>query len=317
MTRFVFIVLVSLGVFVVSPASAGVAGRGLAALGAFAALFGVSLVSGRLRPVAGRAALAGAVGLVLGALTARLLEPWVGGYAAAVGLVLAYAGFVLGHDHGPHFVRSDAAASGEAVAEADAANFVKYKILDTSSIIDGRILDIGEAGFLEGIVLIPRFVLQELQTLSDSSDGQKRIRGRRGMELVNRMQKSKAMLVQIVDRDFPETREVDNKLINLAKELGAAIVTTDFNLAKTAQIQGLRTFNVNKLAEALKPVVMPGQKMDILIVKQGKDPNQGVGYLEDGTMVVVENASRSVNKKRKVEVTSVIQTETGRMIFGK
>jgi len=194
---------------------------------------------------------------------------------------------------------------------------ISIKILDTSAIIDGRIMDIAATGLLEGIYIIPRFVLQELQLISDSPDSQKRIRGRRGLDLVNKMQKSEHMVVQIVDKDYTDSRAVDNKLINLAKDMNGVIVTTDFNLNKVGTIQDVKIFNVNKLAESLKPIAMPGDTLEILIVKLGKDQSQGVGYLEDGTMIVVEGGSRFINKKRRVEVTSVLQTDSGRMIFAR
>jgi uncharacterized protein YacL len=321
MIRFIFIILAALAAFILAPSGWSVILRASAAGVMFVALFLFFLFASRLRPSSAKSVLSGSLGVLAGLAAGRLLAPLVGDASSLVQLFLGFVGYVLGYDHGALLsgFRSGDAASGTAAdgAAPESANFVKNKILDTSTIIDGRILDVSKTGYLEGIYLIPRFVLQELQLLSDSSDSQKRIRGRRGMDLVNKMQKSRDILVQIIDRDFTDTRQVDNKLINLAKEIGGAIVTTDFNLMKTAQIQGVKTFNINQLAEALKPVVLPGQMMDILIVKPGKDPNQGIGYLEDGTMIVVENASRSVNKKRKVEVTSVIQTETGRMIFGK
>ena len=280
-------------------------------------LFLASFIIIRLRPSAGRSLLTGMVGLLLGLLCGKLFFsvfhiPY--GLESVGILIFVFVGAVLGYDYGTSLIFHEPFIQ-ENVEEN--ANFIKNKILDTSTIIDGRILDISKTGYLEGIYLIPRFVLQELQLLSDSSDSQKRMRGRRGMELVNKMQKSKDILVQIIDRDFPEIPHVDNKLINLAKEINGAIVTTDFNLMKTAQIQGIKTFNINQLAEALKPVIMPGQIMEVFIVKTGKEPSQGVGYLNDGTMIVVENANRFVGKKKKIEVTSVIQTETGRMIFGK
>ncbi|MBU1077182.1 MAG: TRAM domain-containing protein [Spirochaetes bacterium] len=192
-----------------------------------------------------------------------------------------------------------------------------YKILDTSVIIDGRIADISETGFLEGILIIPRFVLNELQQIADSADSLKRQRGRRGLDILNKMKKGIKAVVQIVDDDFPEVKEVDEKLIYLGKKLNGTVVTNDFNLNKVAQIQGVQVLNINELANAVKPIVLPGEEMTILISKEGKDSDQGVGYLEDGTMVVVEKGHQYMGKKVDVVVTSVLQTTAGRMIFAK
>ncbi len=192
-----------------------------------------------------------------------------------------------------------------------------YKILDTSVIIDGRIADISETGFLEGILIIPRFVLNELQQIADSADSLKRQRGRRGLDILNKMKKGIKSVVQIVDDDFSEIKEVDEKLIFLGKKLNGIVVTNDFNLNKVAQIQGVQVLNINELANAVKPIVLPGEEMSILISKEGKDSDQGVGYLEDGTMIVVEKGHQFIGKKVDVVVTSVLQTTAGRMIFAK
>ena len=192
-----------------------------------------------------------------------------------------------------------------------------YKILDTSVIIDGRIADISETGFLEGILIIPRFVLNELQLIADSADSLKRQRGRRGLDILNKIKKGIKTMVQIVDDDFPEIKSVDEKLIELAKKYSAKIITNDYNLNKVAQIHGVTVLNINELANALRPVVLPGEELTIQIIREGKDPNQGVGYLEDGTMVVVEDGVQYIGKKVDVIVTSVLQTTAGRMIFAK
>lgn len=192
-----------------------------------------------------------------------------------------------------------------------------YKILDTSVIIDGRIADISDTGFLEGILIIPGFVLNELQQIADSADSLKRQRGRRGLDMLNKMKKGIKAVVQIVDDDFPEIKEVDEKLIALSKKLNGSVVTNDFNLNKVAQIQGVKVLNINELANALKPIVLPGEELSILVAKEGKDSDQGIGYLEDGTMVVVENGLQYIGKKVDVIVTSVLQTTAGRMIFAK
>src|ERR1044071_1392247 len=181
----------------------------------------------------------------------------------------------------------------------------RYKILDTSVIIDGRIADVCETGFIDGALVIPQFVLKELQLVADSSDSMKRNRGRRGIEVV------------ISDMDFPEVKEVDLKLIELARALQGKIVTNDFNLNKVAQLRGVDVLNVNELANSLKPVVLPGELMKVFILKEGKEYNQGVAYLDDGTMVVVDNARKAIGKTIDVVVTSVLQTTAGKMIFGR
>ena len=191
------------------------------------------------------------------------------------------------------------------------------KILDTSVLIDGRIADIAEAGFLDGQVVVPQFVLHELQLVADSSDSAKRNRGRRGLDIVARLQKMPRLSVEISSIDFPAVREVDLKLIEAAKARRAKIVTNDFNLNKLAQVQGLEVLNINELANALRPVVLPGESMRVFILKEGKEYNQGVAYLDDGTMVVVDNARRYISRTVDITVTSVLQTTAGKMIFGK
>ncbi len=192
-----------------------------------------------------------------------------------------------------------------------------YKILDTSVIIDGRIADLTETGFLEGTVVVPQFVLRELQHIADSPDSLKRNRGRRGIEILQRMQKKPDLNVTITEIDFPDIPEVDMKLIELAKQLNAKIVTNDYNLNKIAQLQGVRVLNINELASSLRPVVLPGETMKVFILKEGKEYNQGVAYLDDGTMVVVDNARKLIGKNVDVVVTSVLQTTVGKMIFGR
>ena len=191
------------------------------------------------------------------------------------------------------------------------------KILDTSVLIDGRISDIAEAGFLEGKLVVPQFVLHELQFVADSPDSAKRNRGRRGLDVVQRLQKIPRIRVEVISQDFPLARGVDLKLIELAKLHSSKIVTNDFNLNKLAQVQGVEVLNINELANALKPVVLPGETMRVFILKEGKEHNQGVAYLDDGTMVVVDHAKRLVSKTVEITVTSVLQTTAGKMIFGK
>lgn len=191
------------------------------------------------------------------------------------------------------------------------------KILDTSVIIDGRIADIAESGFVDGRLIVPQFVLHELQLVADSADSAKRNRGRRGLDIVQRLQKMPRLRIEVSGDDFPRVREVDLKLIELAKIRRAKIVTNDFNLNKLAQVQGVDVLNINELANALKPVVLPGEAMRVFILKEGKEYNQGVAYLDDGTMVVVDNARRLISKTVDITVTSVLQTTAGKMIFGK
>ena len=192
-----------------------------------------------------------------------------------------------------------------------------FKILDTSVIIDGRIADIVETGFLDGTLVIPQFVLRELQLVADSADSLKRNRGRRGLDILQRIQKMTQLHVQILEDDFPNVHEVDMKLIELAKVYNCKIVTNDFNLNKVAQLHGVEVLNINELANALKPIVLPGETMRVFILKEGKEYNQGVAYLDDGTMVVVDNAKKMISRTIDISVTSVLQTTAGKMIFGR
>jgi uncharacterized protein YacL len=200
---------------------------------------------------------------------------------------------------------------------SEKASKSSFKILDTSVIIDGRIADIAETGFLDGIVVIPQFVLRELQLVADSADSMKRNRGRRGLDILQRIQKMPDLTVQILEDDFPQIRDVDMKLIELAKTYSCKVVTNDFNLNKVAQLHGVDVLNINELANALKPIVLPGETMRVFILKEGKEYNQGVAYLDDGTMVVVDNAKRLISKTIDISVTSVLQTTAGKMIFGR
>ncbi len=194
---------------------------------------------------------------------------------------------------------------------------IAYKILDTSVIIDGRIADICDTGFIEGILVIPNFVLNELQMIADSADSIKRNRGRRGLDILNKMQKDQTIMVKISDIDFLEIADVDAKLVKLAKVMKAKIITNDFNLNKVAEFHGVPVLNMNQLSNSLKPIVLPGEEMKVLLLKEGKDSNQAIGYLDDGTMVVVENGRKRMNNEVDVTVTSVLQTTAGRMIFAR
>jgi uncharacterized protein YacL len=228
-------------------------------------------------------------------------------------LLFTYIGLVIGANKGD--LLNLAALGGLFGGEKQ---FRKaYKILDTSVIIDGRIADIAETGFLDGIIVIPQFVLRELQLVADSADSLKRNRGRRGLDILQRLQKTAVLEIQIVEDDFPAVREVDLKLIELAKIYEGKIITNDFNLNKVAQLQGVEVLNINELANSLKPIVLPGEGMKVFILKEGKEYNQGVAYLDDGTMVVVDNARKVIGKTIDISVTSVLQTTAGKMIFGK
>ena len=202
-------------------------------------------------------------------------------------------------------------------AEAKGEFSIPPKILDTSVIIDGRIADITQSGFLEGELIVPTFVLEELRHIADSSDDLKRVRGRRGLDILNMMQKELKLNVQISEQDFDDISEVDMKLLKLAQILNGHVITNDYNLNKVAQFQGVKVLNINELANAIKPIVIPGEEMNVTIVKEGKEHNQGIAYLDDGTMIVVEGARKLIGQNFNVLVTSVLQTAAGRMIFAK
>ena len=214
---------------------------------------------------------------------------------------------------GTRFGKEGLADAGPVLTSVDSA--LKTKLLDTSVIIDGRIADLCETGFIEGTLVVPHFILQELQHISDSSDGLKRARGRRGLDILNVLQKMNNIQVQLVEDDFPHVKEVDTKLIELGKQMDGKVLTNDFNLNKVAGIQGVEVLNINDLCNALKPVVLPGETIRVFVLKEGKESGQGVAYLDDGTMVVVDHAKASIGKTVDVIVTSVLQTSAGRMIF--
>src|ERR671938_198977 len=230
----------------------------------------------------------------------------------ALAFIMAYVGLMVGAAKGDYL---DLSALGGIFS--DKVTRKDVKILDTSVIIDGRIADVAETGFLSGTIIIPQFILRELQQVADSPDSSKRQRGRRGLDMLNRLQSNSSLDIQIVETDFPSVREVDLKLLELSKQLDAVIVTNDFNLNKVAQLHGIQVLNINELANSLKPVVLPGEQMRVFILKEGKEYNQGVAYLDDGTMVVVDNARRMISKTIDIGVTSVLQTTAGKMIFGR
>jgi len=280
--------------------------------------------------------IAGACGLAIGLIIANLLGvafsrvPIVGDYIPVVfSIVLGYLGIhitikkrkeITGlFDFIPRLIKDSAKNKEAAVPAPVEVPPAKplYKLLDTSVIIDGRIADICQSGFIEGTILIPVFVLEELQHIADSSDLLKRTRGRRGLDILKRIQTEFDMFVEIDSRDFDDITEVDSKLIKLGKLVGGKIITNDYNLNKVADLQGVPVLNINELSNAVKPVVIPGETMMAMVVKEGKEQGQGVAYLDDGTMIVVEGGRRYINTNLEVLVTSVLQTAAGRMIFAK
>ncbi len=283
----------------------------------------VVLFEMRLRTISLKRLIGAAIGSILGILGAYLFslvlrdaihsENTRSFLELTIIVLMSYIGLIVGANKGD--LLNLAALGGVFGGEAKAKR--SYKLLDTSVIIDGRIADIAETGFLDGTLVIPNFVLRELQLVADSADSLKRNRGRRGLDILQRIQKMATLQVQIVEDDFPSIREVDMKLIELAKELEAKIITNDFNLNKVAQLQGVEVLNINELANSLKPIVLPGEAMKVFILKEGKEYNQGVAYLDDGTMVVVDNARKMIGKTVDIAVTSVLQTTAGKMIFGK
>jgi uncharacterized protein YacL len=290
------------------------------AIGTFLAT-GIIAIERAAREIPPKVLLGGLLGLIVSLLLGHLLTtsllvlPLLGGVDsfAVRGLVhaaLAYIGVALGARKGAEFDMDEYKKHfrGETKEE-------NPKLLDTSVIIDGRVADICETGFLEGTLIIPHFVLRELQQIADSSDPIKRNRGRRGLDILQRIQRSVDVDVKILEQDFPKIRDVDSKLVALGKQLGAKILTNDFNLNKVAELQGVPVLNVNQLANAVRPVVLPGELMNVHIQKEGKEYGQGVAYLDDGTMVVVDSARKYVGKSVDVAVTSVLQTTAGRMIF--
>ena len=277
----------------------------------------------RLRRASLKRLIGGAVGSILGILGAFMINAILSGMAFDPGalslaklLVLSlmvYVGLVVGANKGQLLNLS--ALGGVFGAERTAKQ--EYKILDTSVIIDGRISDICDAGFLDGVLVIPHFVLRELQQVADSPDSLKRNRGRRGLDILQKIRNASGVTAQFVENDYPDVADVDMKLIELARDLDGKIVTNDFNLNKVAQLRGVQVLNINELANALKHIYLPGESMKVFILKEGKEFNQGVAYLDDGTMVVVDNARKMIGKTVETSVTSVLQTTAGKMIFGR
>jgi uncharacterized protein YacL len=263
--------------------------------------------------------LGGLVGAALALLVSLVLQH-VGGDRGTIAFVQffvlglgLYVGVMVGAAKGD--ILNLSALGG--LVGGDTTDKPSFHILDTSVVIDGRIADIAETGFLDGSLAIPQFVLRELQLVADSADSLKRNRGRRGLDVLQRLQKMPQLKVEIIEDDFAHIRDVDMKLVELGKVYSCKVVTNDFNLNKVAQLHGVEVLNINELANALKPVVLPGETMRVFILKEGKEYNQGVAYLDDGTMVVVDNARRLISKTIDIAVTSVLQTTAGKMIFGR
>src|SRR5215471_71510 len=317
--RALFVVVLGIAAYFLHPL--GQHGPVAAAIGVVAGI-GVVVFEIRIKAVSLKRLIGAAFGSVLGIFGAYLISlvlerlpsnPTIPFVQVTLLAWMTYCGVVVGAAKGDMLNLSALGGlfGGEKVTKTS------FKILDTSVIIDGRIVDIAETGFIDGAIVIPQFVLRELQLVADSSDSMKRNRGRRGLDILQRIQKMPQLNIQILEDDFPAVREVDMKLIELAKVYDCKIVTNDFNLNKVAQLHKVEVLNINELANALKPVVLPGDTMRVFILKEGKEFNQGVAYLDDGTMVVVDNARKMISKTIDVSVTSVLQTTAGKMIFGK
>src|SRR5579871_1163837 len=318
--RLLFVIVVAVTCYEIAPF-----GRSPEVDAGIGALVGAAIVifEWQLRAVSLKRLIGAAIGSILGICGAYLFALVIRSSVPPgatqsflqilVMLLMAYVGLIVGANKGD--LLNLAALGGVFGGEKQGKK--SYKILDTSVIIDGRIADIAETGFLDGVIVAPQFVLRELQLVADSADSLKRNRGRRGLDVLQRLQKMASVNIQIVEDDFPSVREVDLKLIELAKLYEGKIITNDFNLNKVAQLQGVSVLNINELANSLKPIVLPGEIMKVFILKEGKEYNQGVAYLDDGTMVVVDNARKVIGKTIDVSVTSVLQTTAGKMIFGK
>jgi uncharacterized protein YacL len=324
MLRFFLILICSIGGFFIAGELLGTKWALVwgAAGGIMVAILSI-LIEESVKKVSLRRLCGAALGLIAGFIVAKLLadaflsdileETRV---SLAVYLVIysipAYIGIKIGLKKGEEF--SFASLKGASRSPAAAEN---PKILDTSVIIDGRIADVCETGFIEGTFIIPQFILHELQHVADSADSVKRTRGKRGLEILHRIQKQVDVDVKVVEQDFPRIKGVDAKLVELAKKMRGKIITNDSNLNKVAELQGVDVLNINQVANALKPVVLPGEDVSVKVIKEGKEPGQGVAYLDDGTMVVIENGSKYMGKNIDVMVTQILQTTAGRMIFAK
>lgn len=284
-------------------------------------------VEGRLQNISALEMSLSVVGLIIGLVIAALLTfpfvslPVVGPFLPVfAALVFGYLGIHIARvrkEDWQHLLESFPKLKGAAKSAGKQSTRSLNKILDTSVIIDGRIADICKTGFIEGTLVVPQFVLEELQKIADSSDMLKRARGRRGLDTMNYIQGELKFPLTIIEQDFPEITEVDSKLVKLARNIGGKVLTNDYNLNKVAELHGVEVLNINELANAIKPVVIPGEEMNVFVVKEGKEHNQGVAYLDDGTMVVVENGKKLIGVNLRVFVTSVLQTAAGRMIFAR
>ena len=295
-----------------------------AIIGIFAAILIIACEM-RIRRASLKTLIGAAIGSILGIIGAYLIGMLISSQetsavpaemktflTVALAFFMAYIGLMAGAEKGEYI---DLSALGGFFGDSEVKK--DYKILDTSVIIDGRIADVAETGFLGGTLIIPQFILTELQQVADSSDSSKRQRGRRGLDMLQRLRNNNSLDIQIVETDFPKIKEVDLKLIELGQQLDGVVVTNDFNLNKVSELRGVSVLNINELANALKPVVLPGEAMKVFILKEGKEYNQGVAYLDDGTMVVVDEARKLIGKSAEIAVTSVLQTTAGKMIFGK
>ncbi|HVJ47563.1 PIN/TRAM domain-containing protein [Desulfitobacterium sp.] len=295
----------------------------------------VRWLDSRLTKIPTHDLMGGAIGIIVGLIIASLLSdtisriPFIGPVLSILlSLSMGYLGLLIGVKRKeevlgffnifPRLRGEKGEKNKETKADrTQEQTMPNYKVLDTSVIIDGRIADIVKTGFVEGVLLIPGFVLEELRHIADSSDLLKRNRGRRGLDILNHISKETAIKVEIYEQDFEDIAEVDSKLVRLGQILGAPILTNDYNLNKVAELQGVKVLNINELANAVKPVVLPGEEMVVQVMKEGKEPGQGVAYLDDGTMIVVDTGRRYLGQHITVLVTSVLQTAAGRMIFAK
>ncbi len=318
--RAAFVVVLVIAAFLVRPFDLSGTFTFLLAL---ASALVIIFLEHRLRRASLKRLIGAAIGSILGIVGAFMINAILSGTAFDPGALslaklfvlslMVYVGLVVGANKGQLLNLS--ALGGIFGAERPAKQ--EYKILDTSVIIDGRISDICDAGFLDGVLVIPHFVLRELQQVADSQDSLKRNRGRRGLDILQKIRNASGVTVQFVENDYPAVADVDMKLIELARDIDGKIVTNDFNLNKVAQLRGVQVLNINELANALKPIYLPGESMKVFILKEGKEFNQGVAYLDDGTMVVVDNARKMIGKTVETSVTSVLQTTAGKMIFGR
>ncbi|HHV17949.1 MAG TPA: PIN/TRAM domain-containing protein [Thermoanaerobacterales bacterium] len=284
-------------------------------------------IENRLQRTPMRDILYGFSGVLMGLLIANLFAraflsiPWIGSYIPVIfNVIMAYLGGSIAlkkKEELSNLISFPIGTFQKKKKNPTIINWVKPKILDTSVIIDGRIADICQTGFIEGTLVIPGFVLEELRHIADSSDSLKRNRGRRGLDILNKIQKELDIEVEIYEGDFEEIAEVDSKLVKLAQVLDGCIITNDFNLNKVAEFQKVQVLNINELANAVKPVVLPGEEMVVQVIKDGKETGQGVAYLDDGTMIVVDGGKKHIGETIGVMVTSVLQTAAGRMIFAK